>query len=222
VINRKTRILARGPVAILLLAAAGIAGCTRGTPSAGPRMAESMPTIRAHVLHTGNEASSAPTFLLPAANQHFIGTWGGHVTVEPSEAKLVGDPVMPTSYYFGEMNGTIYLRTEVYGNSSWPVVKSSVALLDPSRVRFQLDSLCSSCTPQCREVEVTTLKLADDKTLEVEVDGYAYWQGDGHTLVTYRGTLHPINAQELAAIDAEVKRHHVLLTKINASGGAAR
>lgn len=173
------------------------------------------------MLHTANGDSSAPTFLLPAANQHFVGTWGGHVSVNPSQTKLVGEPVMPASYYFGVMNGTIYLRTEVYGNAAWPVVKSSVKLLDPSQVRFQLDSLCSTCKPQCREVEVTTLKLVDEKSLEVEVDGYAYWQGDGFTQVNCRGTLHPMDAQQIAAIDAEVQRNHVLLTKIDASKGAS-
>jgi hypothetical protein len=215
----RNKISVRGvAAAIIWLTAAALAGCNHTINSTAPQMAESAPTMAAHVLHSGD--SSAPTFMLPAANQSFVGTWGGHVTVDPSDTKLVGDPVMPSSYYFGVMNGTVYLRTEVYGNSSWPVVKSSVALLDPSRVRFQLDSRCDTCKPSCREVEVTTLKLVDDKTLDVEVDGYAYWQGDGHTQVTYRGTLHPIDAQALAAIDAEVKRNHVLLTKINASRGA--
>ncbi|HUY28343.1 MAG TPA: hypothetical protein VMV27_13070 [Candidatus Binataceae bacterium] len=207
---------------ILVAAAAGWAGCTRGTGPAAPQMTESAPAMQAHVLHDGNGASSAPTFLLPAANQGFVGTWGGHLSVDPSQTKLVGDPVMPASYYFGVMNGTIYLRTEVYGNAAWPVVRSSVKLLDPSRVRFQLDSLCSTCKPQCREVEVTTLKLAGDKTLDVEVDGYAYWHGDGRTMVNYHGTLHPADAQQIAAIDSEVKRNHVLLTKINASRGTSQ
>ena len=221
IIAAMTRLLKLIPFAVLILTAAGFAGCTHGTHSAaGPQMAESMPTIGAHVLHSGD--SSAPTFLLPTANQHFIGSWGGHLSVDPSQAKLVTDPVMPASYYFGVMNGTIYLRTAVYGSAQWPVVRSSVKLLDSSRVRFQLDSLCSTCKPQCREVEVTTLKLVDDKTLDVQVDGYAYWQGDGHTLVTYHGTLHPVDAQQLATIDSEVKRNHVLLTKINASRGTSQ
>ncbi|HUY38652.1 MAG TPA: hypothetical protein VMV13_07465 [Candidatus Binataceae bacterium] len=207
-------------ISAALIAAAAFSGCTRGTNSAAPRMTEAMPSIQAHVLHTSGD-SSAPTFLLPAANQHFVGTWGGHVSVDPSQTKLVGQAVMPASYYFGVMNGTIYLRTEVYGNAAWPVVKSSVKLLDPSQVRFQLDSMCSTCKPQCREVEATTLKLVNDNSLEVEVNGYAYWQGDGFTQVNYHGTLHPMDAQQLAAIDAEVQRNHVLLTKINASKGAS-
>jgi len=36
---------------------------------------QSRHSIEAHVLHTANGDSSAPTFLLPAANQHFVGTW---------------------------------------------------------------------------------------------------------------------------------------------------
>ncbi|MHB8383468.1 MAG: hypothetical protein ACYDC3_14170 [Candidatus Binataceae bacterium] len=199
----------------LLLAAAACVGCNRPTHMSAPQMTEAMPTIQAHVLHNGD--SSAPTFMLPEANQSFIGTWGGHVSVDPSQTKLVGQAVMPASYYFGVMDGTIYLRTEVYGNSAWPVVKSSVKLLDPSRVRFELDSLCSTCKPQCREVEDTTLKLNADKSLDVQVDGYAYWQGDGHTQVNYHGTLHPADARQISAIDSEVKRNHVLLTKINSS-----
>jgi hypothetical protein len=203
-------------ITLSLLVGVVCIGCTRGTSSA-PQMTEAMPTIQAHVLHTGD--SSAPTFLLPEANQNFVGTWGGHVSVDPSQTKLVGEPVMPASYYFGVMNGTIYLRTEVYGNAAWPVVKSSVKLLDPSQVRFQLDSLCSTCKPPCREVEITTLKLTDSKSLDVEVNGYAYWQGDGFTQVNYHGTLHPMDAQQIAAIDAEVEHDHVLLTKIDASRG---
>lgn len=214
--NRK-RFTAAVSLTLLFAATVGI-GCNRGAPASAPQMTEAMPTIQAHVLHNGD--SAAPTFMLPEANQSFIGTWGGHLTVDPSQTKLVGQAVMPASYYFGVMNGTIYLRTEVYGNAAWPVVKSSVKLLDPSRVRFQLDSLCSTCKPQCREVEDTTLKLNADKSLDVQVDGYAYWKGDGFTQVNYHGTLHPADAQQVAAIDNEVKRNHVLLTKINASSGA--
>ena len=68
--------------AITLILLFGV-GCTRGTSSSAPQMTEAMPTIQAHVLHTGD--SSAPTFLLPEANQNFVGTWGGHVSVDPSQ-----------------------------------------------------------------------------------------------------------------------------------------
>jgi len=193
--------------ASLIFAGAGCRGAR--APSLLERAAEP------HILHAGSGAPES-AFPLPSADHEFIGSWGGYVKVIPADSQFTKDPVIPVSYYFGERNGVVYLRTEIYGNAQWPVLRSDVKMLDPRRVRFQIDSLCASCRPQGREVEVTTLKLADAKTLDEHVTAYCYWQGDGHQQVEFRGELHPLDQAQQAEINQQVERHHVLLGRINA------
>ncbi len=118
------------------------------------------------------------------------------------------------SYLFGEENGVVSLRTAVYGDADWPIVKKSVQLLTPKQVQFQLDSECRDCRPVVKEVEFTTLKLTDQGTLDAHAYGYAYRSGDGHQEVEYAGVLHQLSAQQVAAFDRAVERNHTLLTKI--------
>jgi hypothetical protein len=204
-------------VALLALGVATWAGCTRHP---GVQITEGS-AAAPHLLHAGTDAPDS-IFLLPKADPAFVGSWGGELKVDPADARYTTHPAAPTSYYFGERNGTVYLRTAIYGRPNFPVVETHVELLDSRRVRFQIDSRCDTCSPPCREVETTTLKLVGAKAMQAHLVAYSYWQGDGHEQVDYVGELHPLTDAELSAIDNQVRRNHVLLGRINAkqkSGG---
>jgi hypothetical protein len=154
---------------------------------------------------------------LPKADVGFVGNWGGHVRVQatPENQGNVVMPVVPMSYYFGDQNGTVFLKTSVYGNPKWPVVKTGVKVLNPSSVEFKVDSICSSCTPSVRQQEITRLTLVDKQHLNAHCYIYAAFSDGSHTELTYEGTLHLLTPDELAAIDREVTQNGKLLTQIN-------
>jgi hypothetical protein len=198
---------------VLFIAAAATCGCRGGE---APSLLEKAAPAPPHIWHAGS-GSSESIFALPAADHGFTGSWGGYIKVIPADQQFTHDPVVPTSYYFGERDGMVYLRTEIYGKARWPVMKSEVKLLDAHRVRLQVDSLCDTCRPPTREVEVTVLKLTGPKTLDEHVIAYSYRQGDGHQQVEYRGVLQPLDQSQLAAIDRAVEHNHVFLGRINTS-----
>jgi hypothetical protein len=74
--------------------------------------------------------------------------------------------------------------------------------------------MCSSCTPPVRQQEITQLTL-NNGALEADSNTYAYASGDGHVQFDYKGTLRPLNPQELAALDREVERDGTFLKSIN-------
>jgi len=154
-------------------------------------------------------------FELPKADKAFVGTWGGYLAVGALRDVRVARNVLPATYYFGERQGVVYLKTAVYGDPAWPIVKKSVKVLTPRKVEFQLDSLCSSCSPQAREVEVTTLDLTGHGTIDAHVYGYSYHTGDGHAQATYSGTLKPLNLAQAGTIERQVERNNTLLTHID-------
>ena len=124
----------------------------------------------------------------------------------------VGGNLLPTTSYFGECHGAGSLKTAVYGDPAWPIVKRSVKVLTPLQVEFQFDALWSSCTPQVREVEVTTLNLTGHGTSGAHVYGYSYCTGDGHAQATYSGMLKPLNLAQAENIERQLERNNTLLT----------
>ncbi|MBF6567630.1 MAG: hypothetical protein IVW54_01990 [Candidatus Binataceae bacterium] len=192
------------------------AGCSRHPASAPQSMAEAAHVAIPHGFHAGLMSTASEQVPLPHADRGFIGAWGGSLEVNPAQAQHATVTRLPTSYYFGERGGTVYLSTSVYGDAKWPVVKTDVKLLDSRRVRFQLDSSCISCQPPGRQVEVTTLTLTGKNSMRADVDGYTYWQGDGHNNVDYHGELHPLTRAQVEAIDRNIESNHVLLSKIKA------
>lgn len=214
-----------GTLAVLVVVV-GVGGLLERKVLLAPRTAarpndanvlESSASVLPHTWHAQAAGAAMTDMLyLPEANPGFVGNWGGHVRVEPSQNQQnVAMPVVPMSYYFGEQNGTVFLRTNVYGDPKWPIVKTAVKVLNPKSVEFKIDSVCDSCTPPVRQQEVTRLTLVDQQHLDAHCYTYADFQGDGHTELTYKGTLHLLTPEELAAIDREVARKGKLLTKIN-------
>jgi predicted nucleic acid-binding Zn ribbon protein len=193
------------------------------TPSSRPRasdanLLESTSSMRPHTWKAQTAGAPMTDMLyLPKADTGFVGNWGGHVRVQPAAGSRqnVVMPVVPMSYYFGEQNGTVFLRTNVYGDPKWPVVKTGVKVLSPRSIEFTIDSVCDSCAPPVRQQEVTRLTLVDQQHLDAHCYTYADFHGDGHAELTYKGTLHLLTPEELAAIDREVASKGALLTKIN-------
>ena len=106
-------------------------------------------------------------FLLPSADTGFVGSWGGYVHLQPGPQNASATMQdIPMSYYLGEQNGVVFLKTSVYGDPKWPVVKSAVKVLTPTSIEFKLDSVCASCTPPVKQQEVTRLTLIGNKQLE--------------------------------------------------------
>lgn len=124
---------------------------------------------------------------------------------------------VPMSYYFGERNGVVFLKTDVYGDPQWPVIKTGVKVLGPDSIEFRIDSMCKNCVPGQRQQEVTRLTLKGKNELAAEVYTYSYTSGDGHIELVYTGTLHLLDPQQLAALDREVEHNGKLLTKINST-----
>ena len=85
----------------------------------------------------------------------------------------------------------------------------------PTSIEFKLDSECASCTPPVKQQEVTRLKLIGNKQLEATSDSYADFAGEGHTQLSYKGTLRPMTPDELSSIDHAVEHDGKLLTTIN-------
>ena len=129
----------------------------------------------------------------------------------------VGRILLPTTYYFGECHGAGSLKTAVYGDPAWPIVKKSVKVLTPRQVEFQFDALWSSCSPQVREVEVTTLNLTGHGTSDAHLYGYSYRTDDGHAQAIYSGTLEPLNLAQAENIEHQLERNDSLLTPIDTS-----
>ncbi len=179
---------------------------------------EAAPSVRPHSWHAAStDLPSANLMYLPKADSGFVGSWGGHLRVQapPGEMREVTMAVVPDSYYFGERNGVVFIKTNVYGNPQWPVVKTGVKVLNSRSIEFRIDSICKSCAPPQRQQEVTRLTLINPQQLAARVYAYSYRSGDGHVELTYKGTLHLLTPNELAAIDREVERDGKFLTRIN-------
>ena len=181
-------------------------------------LAESAGSERPHMLNA--DASKLPAssmLMLPQAATGFVGSWGGYIYAQTTPHQIL-QPVMtkvPMSYYFGERNGEVFLKTQVYGDPKWPVVKSGVKVLNPKSIEFTLDSFCKSCTPPVHQQEITMLTLINGQELEAESSTKAYTSGGGHVEFDYKGTLYPLNQQQLAEIDREVEHAGSFLKSIN-------
>jgi hypothetical protein len=178
---------------------------------------EAVHSVQPHAWHQAASGGPAGLFLLPNADTGFVGSWGGYVQLQPGaqNAASAGMQQIPMSYYLGEQNGVVFLKTSVYGDPKWPVVKSAVRVLSPKSIEIKLDLECESCTPPVKQQEVTRLTLIDKQKLEAESDSYAYFSGDGHAELTYKGTLSLLTPDQLAAIDHAVEHDGKLLTTIN-------
>lgn len=185
--------------------------------AAEANLLEGTHSVRPHLSNAAAGPAMPNLFLLPKADQGFAGSWGGHVQIQAASSQMgyAQTSEVAMSYYFGERNGVVFLKTNVYGDPQWPVVKSAVKVIDPHTIEFRLDSLCRSCTPQVRQQEVTRLTLLDHQHMRAHCYTYAYSVGDGHVALNYEGTLHLLTPAELAAIDREVQRNNSLLTTIN-------
>jgi hypothetical protein len=225
--SRKRLVLLVALVALLLIVAI-VAGLERGGLWYGrsaqrANLLEAAHSVRPHTWNAAApEIPMANLLLLPKADNGFAGSWGGHLRVQadPQDMRYVSTPEVPMSYYFGEQNGVVFLKTNVYGNPQWPVVKTGVKVLTPKSIEFRLDSLCNSCAPPVRQQEVTRLTLINPRQLQAQCYSYAYSIGDGHVELTYNGVLHLLTPDELAAIDREVQRNGKLLTTIDSKVAA--
>lgn len=203
-------------VALLLMVAA-VAVLKRGANQSSADNANLLAAAHTVQPH-GQTAAGAPAglFLLPSANTGFVGSWGGYVHLQPGPQNASATMQdVPMSYYLGEQNGVVFLKTSVYGDPKWPVVKSAVKVLTPTSIEFKLDSECASCTPPVKQQEVTRLTLIGNKQLEATSDSYADFAGAGHTQLSYKGTLRPMTPDELSSIDHAVEHGGKLLTTIN-------
>lgn len=187
-------------------------------PANDANLLEAVHSVRPHTWNAATaEIPMANMLLLPQADSGFVGSWGGHVRVQatPRDMRYVSMRKVPMSYYFGERNGVVFLKTSVYGDPQWPVVKTGVKVLTPRSIEFRLDSICKSCTPQVRQQEITRLTLMNKRQLKAQCYTYAYSRGDGHVELTYKGTLSLLNSSALAAIDREVRRNGKFLKAID-------
>ena len=206
-------------VAIFLVAdRAGLWHGAHLSPIPNANLAESASFTQPHMWNAASTTnpSVSDMLLLPQADTGFVGSWGGFVYAQTTPQQTV-QPAMtkvPMSYYFGQSNGEVFLKTQVYGDPKWPVVKDWVKVLNSKSIEFGLDSMCSSCTPPVRQQEVTRLTL-DNGQLDAQSNTYAYASGDGHVEFDYKGTLHPLTPDELAALDHEVEREGTFLKSIN-------
>jgi hypothetical protein len=189
----------------------------RTVAAAGANLLEGTHSVRPHLSNAAAGPAMPNLFLLPKADRGFAGSWGGHVQIQAATSQLgyAQSSEVAMSYYFGERNGVVFLKTNVYGDPKWPVVKTAVKVIDPKTIELRLDSLCRSCAPQVRQQEVTRLTLIDRQHMRAHCYTYAYSVGDGHVQLNYDGTLHLLTAAELAAIDREVQRGNSLLSTIN-------
>jgi hypothetical protein len=191
---------------------------TEATTASGVGMLEAAHPVRPHMLHNDDAVVPvADLMLLPKAATGFVGTWGGTLKVQaaPDQMQYVVMKKAPASYYFGERDGVVFIKTDVYGDPQWPVVKTGVKVLNPRSVQFRIDSECKSCQPSERQQEVTTLTLVSPKEVDAQVSTYCYRSGDGYVQLNYSGKMHLLTPEELAAINREVERDGKLLTRIN-------
>ncbi len=202
-----------------MLIVAAIAVLKRGanhSSADNANLLEAAHSVQPHTWHQAAAGAPAGLFLLPSADTGFVGSWGGYVHLQPGPENAGATMQdIPMSYYLGEQNGVVFLKTSVYGNPKWPVVKSAVKVLSPKSIEFKLDSECASCTPPVKQQEVTRLTLVHKNQLEAESDSYADFTGAGHTQLSYKGTLRLMTPDELSSIDHAVEHDGKLLTTIN-------
>jgi hypothetical protein len=207
-------------ILIILLVFALDRGDLQHTTSTNANLLEASNHVQPHTWKAATaEMPTGDLFLLPKADTGFAGSWGGHVRVQANaqDMRNVTTPEIPMSYYFGEQNGVVFLKTSVYGNPKWPVVKSEVKVLNSKSVEIKLDSLCRSCTPPVHQQEISRLTLINAQQLQAESYSYSYATGDGHVELTYKGTSHLLTPDELAALNREVERSGKLLANIDRS-----
>ncbi|GEM_PF-2364503 len=209
-------------LACLLAVAAMVAWLEYGKPgsqSPGVDLADvAVRSVRPHSWHAaGAELPTTSLMYLPKADTGFVGNWGGHLRVDaaPGQMKYVTMAVVPVSYYFGERNGVVFIKTQVYGDPQWPVVKTGVKVINARSIEFRIDSVCKTCTPPARQQEVTKLTLINSKELAAKSYAYCYLNGDGHNELIYNGTLHLLTPDKLAEIDREVEMNGKPLARID-------
>ena len=221
--RRRTAMTALGgAVALAALVAFGLdrGGFFGGrvAPGGGANLAVADHQVRAHSWNAAAaEIPAANLLYLPHADRGFVGSWGGsvHIVSVTGDARSATTSNVPMSYFFGERNGEVYLKTRVYGDPKWPVVKTAVKVLGPKSVEFTLNSVCPSCMPPVSQTEKTRLTLTSANQLDAQCDTYAFASGGGHVDLKYAGVLHPLTQRELAQIDAQVRQQGKLLTTID-------
>lgn len=219
--------LAVAACAIVLLAIGAMvfhnSSTNEAATNSGAGLFEAARSVRPHMLH--NDAtlvSAANLMLLPKADTGFVGTWGGTLKVQatPDQMQYVTMKQAPASYYFGERDGVVFIKTDVYGDPRWPVVKTGVKVLNPRSVEFRIDSECKSCQPAERQQEVTTLTLVNPNEVDAQVATYCYESGDNYVQLNYSGKMHLLTPAQLSAINREVEHDGKLLTQINSKAAA--
>jgi zinc-ribbon domain len=215
---KRPALIALGCAAVLVAIAAGVEHFGRAESAPGPQLVESAnsPATSAPAAASAG-LSGANLMFLPKANLSFVGDWGGHLRIQGAAAENanVALKVVPASFYFGEKNGLVYLKTNLYGDPKWSVVKTAVKVIDPQSVEFSVDSFCKTCTPPQSQQQVTRLTLIGSSQLDAKVYSHSAAPGGAHGEMTYAGTLHLLTPAELDAIDREVQRDGKFMAKVN-------
>jgi hypothetical protein len=154
--------------------------------------------------------------VLPQVAPEIIGNWGGHLYLLSSDGILRPSRSSPMSLLFGKhSDGTIYVRTGVWGSSTSRVIRATAQVVDPRKIKIIEEHFATVGSETWRVTEKDTLILKNMKIMDCiesvqvydeETDSQAGMYARPSFSAILHGSLHIISDEEESELQAELIR----------------
>ena len=149
--------------------------------------------------------------VLPQVTPEIIGLWGGHLYQMSSNGPSLH--ASPTSLLFGQRgDGTIYVRTGIWGKTDARIVNATAQVLTPNRIKITEEHLVSADSRVLRVTQKYSLLLKDKKvidcleTVQINSDGSSSPYERPIDSVNFHGVLRILSDKEDNEIRTELLR----------------
>jgi hypothetical protein len=227
-----------GLLQLLLRAEAVLAGSAdlliRPQGSQTPQMSSRQGSQRSGSLRSlrRQNENDGDVLILPQATREFVGQWGGHLYLLSYGGAFQPKQSSPTSLEFGQRSdGTIFVRTEVWGQSVDGGTHATARVLSPERIRIQVEHVVDVGSQTFRVAQRYSVILKRKGVLDciesTQVYGGAIASlGDPYEApafsANYRGSLLIITDEEAAKLRAELlSRGYVPESSVEGQGNFA-
>lgn len=163
---------------------------------------------------TAQGEESANILILPQAAKEFVGHWGGHLYLLSSSGGFHPQQSSPATLEFGQRSdGTVFVRTGVWGRPSDGGTHATAHVVSPQRIRIQVEHVVAEGSKALQVSQKYSLILKHKGVLDC-IESAQVYDGTGTGLgypydrpifsANYHGVLMAITEEEAARLQAEV------------------
>jgi hypothetical protein len=154
--------------------------------------------------------------ILPQVAPEILGDWGGHLYILSSDGIFRPSRSSPISLLFGRhSDGTIYVRTGVWGSSTSRLIRVTAQVVDPKKIKIIEEHFVTVGFETWRVTEKNTLILKNRNVMDClesvqiydeQIDSQAGMYSRPSFSAILHGSLHIISDDEESELHAELLR----------------